>query len=409
MENHLWLVLSVYLLSAPPCGEERPPLPRGYVLFAADFEGRDALDGWSGQVALGEGCGGGKALFVERPAGSPSGSSVVTRPLPVEKMRGYLVHFSARVKAQDVSRKPNPWNGVKFMAPIETATGRSWPAAEMRTGTFGWQRDAFAARVPEDAKSISLCLGLEMVTGKAWFDNVRVTVARPPIVVKPRIAGGPVYKGHDAPRLRGAMVQPNISEESLRVFGQEWNANLIRWQLVRRGKIADPLDLAAYEQWLQSAPAQLDAALPLCEKYEYQIGVQNHYGGCVPVNAMGLHHLLKNYDPKFAGAIWDPAHTALEGEEMEPALDIVASHLCEVNLKNAFWNRVSGPESEAAEWSVYWTSGRQGRASWPRVAAKLKQMDYTGPVCFSAEYSAEKEVDRLIVEDLAYARACFGL
>ena len=151
----------------------------------------------------------------------------------------------------------------------------------------------------------------------------------------------------------------------------------------------------------------LDEAQPLCEQYGFQIGVQNHNGRFVPVNAMGMHHLVKDYDPRYIGAIWDPAHNALEGEEPEPALDMVASHLCVVNLKNAFWQRVSGPEAQEASWSVYWTSGRQGRASWKRVADKLKAMRYQGPLCFSAEYTQEKDVDRLIVEDLAYAQACF--
>jgi sugar phosphate isomerase/epimerase len=155
------------------------------------------------------------------------------------------------------------------------------------------------------------------------------------------------------------------------------------------------------------ARKKLDEALPFCEKYGYQIGVQNHYGRCVPVNAMGMYNLVKEYDPKYVGAIWDPAHNALEGEDPEPALDIVASHLCVVNLKNAYWKRVNGPESEEAKWNVYWTSGSQGRVSWHQVADKLKQMKYTGPVCLSGEYSAEMEVDRLIVEDLAYAKACF--
>jgi sugar phosphate isomerase/epimerase len=155
------------------------------------------------------------------------------------------------------------------------------------------------------------------------------------------------------------------------------------------------------------ARQMLDAALYFCEKYQYQIGVQNHFGRYVPVNAMGMHHLVKDYDPKYVCAIWDPAHNALEGEDPEPALDIVASHLCVVNLKNAFWRNVNGPEAEEAQWNVYWTTGRQGRASWRRVAHKLKQMAFQGPVCLSAEYSAENDVDRLIVEDLAYAKACF--
>jgi sugar phosphate isomerase/epimerase len=162
-----------------------------------------------------------------------------------------------------------------------------------------------------------------------------------------------------------------------------------------------------YWQAEKRARLGLDSALPLCERYNFKIGVQNHYGNNVPVNAMGLHHLLQEYDPQTIGAIWDPAHNALEGEEPEPALDMVASHLCVVNLKNAFWTRSNSPEAEAAEWRVEWTSGRQGRASWQRVAAKLRQMQYTGPICLSAEYSAEDQVDRLIGEDLAFAQSCF--
>ena len=151
----------------------------------------------------------------------------------------------------------------------------------------------------------------------------------------------------------------------------------------------------------------LDSAMPLCQRYNIQIGVQNHYGNNVPVNAMGQYHLLQAYDPQYAGAIWDPAHNALEGEDPEPALDMVESHLCVVNLKNAYWERSNGPEAQSARWRVYWTSGRHGRASWQRVAAKLHDMGYTGPVCLSGEYSAEERVDELIVEDLAFAQSCF--
>jgi sugar phosphate isomerase/epimerase len=162
--------------------------------------------------------------------------------------------------------------------------------------------------------------------------------------------------------------------------------------------------------WEAEADArrQLDAALPFCERYGVQIGIQHHYGDSVPINSMGLYQLVKEYDPHYVGAIWDPAHNALQGEDPDTGLDLVRSHLCVINLKNAYWRRVSGPEAEVAEWQVYWTSGRQGRASWPAVAAKIKAMGYTGPLCFSAEYSDEPAVDRLIVEDLAFWRTIFA-
>ena len=155
----------------------------------------------------------------------------------------------------------------------------------------------------------------------------------------------------------------------------------------------------------QAARRQLEIALPFCEQYNVQIGIQNHYGDFVGVNEMGLYHLVQDYDPKSIGIIWDAAHNALAGIEAELALDIVESHLCCVNLKNAFWQRVNGPEAEVAEWQVFWTAGHHGRSSWPRVIAKLKAMGYTGPICLPAEYSDEPAVDRLIEADLAFVKS----
>jgi len=79
-----------------------------------------------------------------------------------------------------------------------------------------------------------------------------------------------------------------------------------------------------------------------------------------------------------------------------------------VNLKNAFWRRVTGPEAADVTWQPYWTSGRQGLASWPRVAQILMQRSYAGVVCLTAEYSDETDVARLIAEDVAYARSLWA-
>jgi sugar phosphate isomerase/epimerase len=152
------------------------------------------------------------------------------------------------------------------------------------------------------------------------------------------------------------------------------------------------------------ARRQLDGALPYCERYGVRIGVQNHAGAFVAPNSLGLHHLLHNYDTRYIGAIWDAAHEALEGMEPEPALDVVQDRIFVVNLKNGYWRRASGPEAESAQWTTYWTSGRQGRADWQRVVSALTRMQYTGPICLTAEYSNASAVDRLIVEDLAYVR-----
>lgn len=271
-------LLAGLFCSAKSLDAQENVLPRGHVLFRADFEGPDALRGWTGPAKLEPGFQGGQAIALERTAAQGPGFASARIALPVEKLRGYVVQFSARIKAQGVSQKPQPWNGVKFMAPLLTPEGQQWPAATLETGSFDWRPIAFRTTVPRDAKEISLVVGLEAVTGKAWFDDIRVTVQKPlaPPIVARRASEGPIFKGHNLPRLRGAMVAPEIDEESLRMFGQKWGANLIRWQLIRRGRIADPMDMAAYEQWLQSALKQMDAALPLCEKYGLRVVVDLH-------------------------------------------------------------------------------------------------------------------------------------
>jgi sugar phosphate isomerase/epimerase len=150
-----------------------------------------------------------------------------------------------------------------------------------------------------------------------------------------------------------------------------------------------------------------DALVPLLEKYGVTIGVQNHCNRFV-ANAVGLLRLIGKYDPKHIAAVWDPAHEALNGGLFDLALDAIWSHLCMVNLKNGLWKRTNGPEAEYAEWDTYWTSGRQGLASWRFAVGELRLRGYEGVVCLTAEYSDEEAVERLIAEDLATAKALFA-
>jgi sugar phosphate isomerase/epimerase len=163
---------------------------------------------------------------------------------------------------------------------------------------------------------------------------------------------------------------------------------------------------AGYLKSIERQKRELDAVIPLCEKYRIKVGIQHHYGPGVN-NSMELRELVAPYDPRYVGAIWDAAHSALAGEEPEQGLDIVWSHLCMVNLKNAFYKRVNGPEAENAEWKRHFTSGNQGLASWPRVTNYLKERGYQGVICLTAEYSDETQTDRLIAADLQYAKSLF--
>ena len=150
----------------------------------------------------------------------------------------------------------------------------------------------------------------------------------------------------------------------------------------------------------------LDALVPALAEHGVAVGIQNHCDDWL-CNAMGLHHLLARYDRHHVCAIPCAGHTALNGESPHMAIDIAWSHLVQFKLKNAYWRRVNGPEAEDVKWRPHWTTGRQGLASWPRFAQELNDRGFSGVVCLDAEYSDEEATDRLIVEDLVFARTLF--
>jgi sugar phosphate isomerase/epimerase len=151
----------------------------------------------------------------------------------------------------------------------------------------------------------------------------------------------------------------------------------------------------------------LDRAVPLLEAHGVRLGVQNHYGRFV-CNAMGLRDLIAGFDPRHVVAVWDAAHNALAGELPEHALDILGTHLGMVNLKNAVWARTNRQAAGPAEWEPVWTSGTDGLASWPRVAAELQRRGYRGTICLTAEYSDQSSLEHLVATDLAFAKSLFG-
>ncbi len=263
-----WLSLSA--LHAAPAPPTRVP----QVCFQADFDGGEATNGWQGPLAFESGYSGKRALAVE--ARPETRGATVSHTLSLEGIRGSTLRCTAMVRARDVSAKPHPWNGVKYMLVVHGSTGASYPQAPLETGTYDWQRAAFTAKIPSDATNLSLVLGLEQVTGKVWFSDVKIVVARPPLSHRPPPFPGPMFTGHRLPRLRGTMIQPGIDAESLRVLGQQWNANLIRWQLIRSGRPGQGPALDTYDNWLEGELKRLDAALPLCQRYGLLVVVDLH-------------------------------------------------------------------------------------------------------------------------------------
>lgn len=143
---------------------------------------------------------------------------------------------------------------------------------------------------------------------------------------------------------------------------------------------------------------KLDNLLPLCEKYDIKIGVQQHCGSYV-FNTMELRHLLEQLDKRWIGGIWDAAHSGLAYENPIQALDIIWDYMCLINFKNAYVKR------DGEKFVPYFTLGRDGMCDWSKAVGYLKQRGYDGVICMPAEYTDIENTNLHIAEDLTYLKS----
>lgn len=161
--------------------------------------------------------------------------------------------------------------------------------------------------------------------------------------------------------------------------------------------------MASERAWVD----QLQALRPLCRRYGVKVGIQPHYGYGIS-STMEARHLLERLDPDCFGIIWDAAHSALAGEEPEQALDIAWDYLVLVNLKTAYYRRVSGPEAAHAQFVPYFTTAAHGASDWERIVCELKRRGYEGGLCMPAEYTDEAGVEDYLRADIRELKRLLG-
>jgi len=162
------------------------------------------------------------------------------------------------------------------------------------------------------------------------------------------------------------------------------------------------VDIPKGEDYLETESAVrrgLDAIVRKLAEDRVRVGVQNHYGGYVS-NAMGIRHLIEDYDPAVVGAVWDGAHCGLDGEVPRLALAILWSHLCLVNLKNARWRAERARNGHlAARFEAEFVTGPDGLCPWEDVLAELRGRGYGGDLCMTAEYTDHVHTDDYLRSD----------
>ncbi|MDP6634119.1 MAG: cellulase family glycosylhydrolase [Phycisphaerae bacterium] len=315
MIRYRWLFFGAVLLSAAWCSAAD-----GGAILDINFNKPDAMSKWKG--------GGGKlvpglngtCLLLE--STEKNSYSNRTIELPIDRIAGKLITIRAVVKAADISRPPKPWNGVKIMLVVKTGSGTDYPQIALPQGTFDWVKVQRSIRLPKGISSATLQLGLEQVSGRAWFDDVRITLGR-------GVSGGrrlaTPFKGHNLKRLRGVMHGPTFDEKNIRDLAA-WGANHIRWQLnwvPMKPAEQWAKDLDRYDRWLAGALEHADKAVIACEKHGIQMLLDLH---CPPGgrSAGGVCRMFtdKRYQQKFLD-VWKLLARRYKGRKIIYAYDLI--------------------------------------------------------------------------------------
>ena len=255
--------------------KQKVPEPkRGDLVFRTGFEEEAERARWSTSPCAQWIKVPGRGMCLQATVSDTGGGegNMIKLPLDVSRFANCWLNFECWAKANDVSKPPHAYNGVKFMFHHIAPDGPHWQNENNVHGTFDWRRLMFSAPIPEGVTEAWLLLGLQESSGTVLFDDIRVTVKHVrPLRPKPDPNAPPPFRGHNLPRLRGAMSPNAFRDEDFRVFGNEWNANLIRWQMTTRWgadyKHGLDYDLDKYNAWLDAELDDLDNVLDACRKY----------------------------------------------------------------------------------------------------------------------------------------------
>lgn len=289
------------------------------VVLRCDFD--SAATQGSGEGKMVSGLEGSRSLLIER---TDKGTTTRRFAIPAENFDDRFAKLEADVKAENVSEPPNSWNGVKVMLVFQTESGaRHYPQIRIPVGTFDWKHFSETIRIPKNVKSAQLTVGLEEVSGRAWFDNLEVTVGRPP---RKGRRYETKFTGHNLPRLRGVMHGPKFREGDIDNLALNWKANQIRWQLnwvPMKQAEQWAKDLGNYDKWLDEALAECDKVLAACEKYGIKVLVDLHTppGGRV---GGGICRMFQEnrYQDKLI-EVWDKIARRYKGRKIIYAYDLL--------------------------------------------------------------------------------------
>jgi sugar phosphate isomerase/epimerase len=128
---------------------------------------------------------------------------------------------------------------------------------------------------------------------------------------------------------------------------------------------------------------------PLARRYGVRICYHTHSDKCMGLNGASLAHLLSGFDPALLGAYLDPAHLAIEGEDLATAVGMVRPWLSLIAVKDVLLTRVA--QNGHGSLKRDWVLAGEGVVDWTAVFECLRREAYAGPVTVHCEFHVPQD------------------
>lgn len=195
----------------------------------------------------------------------------------LKPFRGKTLRMTCDIKAVNVSKPAQPYNGVKFNFVYEEDWNKHYDGPTKLDGTFEWVTKTIYIPITNKTSNHGyFTLGMQDSTGTTYFSNLRVESGElyPKPELSPNFRAEYTRRVTKMPILRGVMSPTRYLKGDLTDL-RDWNASLVRWQLNTQDKF-NYSDVNQYENWLTQKVEEFDKVLNESEPLGLQMIIDMH-------------------------------------------------------------------------------------------------------------------------------------
>lgn len=172
----------------------------------------------------------------------------------------------------------------------------------------------------------------------------------------------------------------------------------------------EPFALRGSDWWDSFEDAVLEVAwfAGLSERHGVKTLIPISHGRSLATTGLAAWMLASYSDPSFVGVCYDPGVMAIDGEDQERGLGILAGSLGVVRARNCRYRAGATAEARQGEHAFSWVPLDEGVVSWEKVIESLRSLRYDGVFCISADYGAAEDRPANLARDLQYVRSLAG-